>query len=873
MRRARRVGGGKALMPWELIYTSAQRGLISGQSGFCTVARTTDLRESLAQRIEQISSYHYVEYAGTSQPRHNPVISAYRVVDLRGTKFHVLSRILPCGLDFTARTNHLAHHLIFSAEELGSLPSPATILLHWNGWRNGWQGEPRLLDPLAVESFGRLPDPGWPAATWQQLTGDAGRAAGLLENDLCRGCHLLMPAGGEQSLLHLYAETLQLLNPAGKTSLRAWQHPFTTFLQGEDVATDFHWRGCQAGTPAYAQALQRAVTPVSPKTIRIPNNELARLAREGPRIQVPLPTPGQPPPLTYRRLPVRKPADDLRPAAARRQKSDAEGYNISISMKSLIGVGVAIALLLVLLGARHYWLGRTKPAESPRPQLADTSPPVNPSPPPTAGTNPANVTNPAPTPAPTPPPAPKKYVEPALGLAEAKRALEGGLPMVPTYLLLVPDLGNGDLPLTGLSPLVKLLQQFGHFDLRPADVDVSYYLNTGDGPGLFRSGVATFVKSSPNEHNLFIPVTGRVAPGSGWSFDYSGFPDKPTGGETVHLQSRFSPEQRAALAAFALVFQPAAAVRGAPRPAGFDPFGLLVISGSNPPPPLHLTKRFLQMDAGTLEASFQEPLRTRFKQFHLPGSYAWQLRPYVLSPSHGQLLDLYDLLPPETRPAAGSGLDFAGLIRIFAAKFGESSKDSELLQQKIAAATAVVVPAVDWNLKVAGILGLTNSELQTFNGFLTARTNASPSRPLFLKYLRLIAAAAGPQQAWLGSWPDQPAWDDPDWEAAHFELVLKQLQQLYALCAANLPATNAAQFTQGMANDNFFVAGLENLSREEKLQKLNHQKAVADYNVRRWQSYFENMPDSLDRVAEVRLVLTDANNQAVEFIRFSERNR
>ena len=174
---------------------------------------------------------------------------------------------------------------------------------------------------------------------------------------------------------------------------------------------------------------------------------------------------------------------------------------------------------------------------------------------------------------------------------------------------------------------------------------------------------------------------------------------------------------------------------------------------------------------------------------------------------------------------------------------------------------------------MAGILGLTNSELQTFNGFLTARTNASPSRPLFLQYLRLIAAAAGPQQAWLGSWPDQPAWDDPDWEAAHFELVLKQLQQLYALCAANLPATNAAQFTQGMANDNFFVAGLENLSREEKLQKLNHQKAVADYNVRRWQSYFENMPDSLDRVAEVRLVLTDANNQAVEFIRFSERNR
>src|ERR1039457_587017 len=99
-------------MPWELIYTSAPRGLTPGQAGFCTVARTVDLREGLAQRLEQISSYHYVEYGGASLQRRNPTISAYRILDIRGTKFHVLSRILPCGLDFTGRSNHLAHHLI-----------------------------------------------------------------------------------------------------------------------------------------------------------------------------------------------------------------------------------------------------------------------------------------------------------------------------------------------------------------------------------------------------------------------------------------------------------------------------------------------------------------------------------------------------------------------------------------------------------------------------------------------------------------------------------------------------------------------------------------------------------------------------------------
>ena len=44
-------------MAWQLIFTSAPRTLSAGQSGYGTVARSADLREGLAQRLEQLSYY------------------------------------------------------------------------------------------------------------------------------------------------------------------------------------------------------------------------------------------------------------------------------------------------------------------------------------------------------------------------------------------------------------------------------------------------------------------------------------------------------------------------------------------------------------------------------------------------------------------------------------------------------------------------------------------------------------------------------------------------------------------------------------------------------------------------------------------------
>jgi hypothetical protein len=130
-------------MPRQLIYTSAPRGLTPGQSGYCAVARSRDLREALIPRLEKLSYY-------TPEPNSGPVVCAHRVVDLRGSKFHILTRIVDAGHDFTKRRSFLAHHLIFDATEIAAAASPAELFLKWNGWIERWESDPRWIEEDSI---------------------------------------------------------------------------------------------------------------------------------------------------------------------------------------------------------------------------------------------------------------------------------------------------------------------------------------------------------------------------------------------------------------------------------------------------------------------------------------------------------------------------------------------------------------------------------------------------------------------------------------------------------------------------------------------------------------------------------------------------
>jgi hypothetical protein len=216
------------------------------------VACTEGMREGLQSRLEQIS---YFEHATQAGARHSRVF-AFRVLEIRGTRFHCLTRIVDAGLDFTKRTNFTAHHLVFLSSETASLPPPPLIFLHWNGWRDNWTTDPQWLRDECWGNLFSLPVPALiPCANWQRLTGDAANAASLLETR-----ETFLADGFDSKItLMLIAESLalQTARPGGGN---AWDVSFTALLQESDDLADFRCRLAYSGTPAHARLLARGGT-------------------------------------------------------------------------------------------------------------------------------------------------------------------------------------------------------------------------------------------------------------------------------------------------------------------------------------------------------------------------------------------------------------------------------------------------------------------------------------------------------------------------------------------------------------------------------------------------------------------------------------
>jgi GTPase-associated protein 1, N-terminal domain type 2 len=275
-------------MPQQLIYTSAPRGVVAGRSGHCTVARSAAMREALMLQLEKLSYYQHLSLSGG---RERP-IHCCRLLDIRGSRYHVLTRIQDAGLDFTGRTNFVAHHLVFAPEEVRQFASPPVILGAWSGWVNSWNKEPELFNnedwsSLAALSGGvRVP-----AVLWQQVTGDAANGYGLLEARV--GSAFRVDGMTDEQVLGLFTESLELLDLRDQRRdfrASAWQYTFTTSMQEQDNPADFRWRCLHSDNPAgnrFAGADCRALSEV--RASRVSNEEaiFARSGRQPPRFVLP----------------------------------------------------------------------------------------------------------------------------------------------------------------------------------------------------------------------------------------------------------------------------------------------------------------------------------------------------------------------------------------------------------------------------------------------------------------------------------------------------------------------------------------------------------------------------------------------------------
>ncbi|MAT40400.1 MAG: hypothetical protein CL946_12460, partial [Ectothiorhodospiraceae bacterium] len=224
-------------MPQELIYTSAEKGLKPGSSGFCTVAATAGMSAPLVGSLERLCGYRHLAAPGDAA---NPVACSHFVQTISGRKLHLLVRIADAGRDYTGRTNKLCHHVVLTDQECESASSPAAALLS-ESMLTTWDGQVRQLPPPAPAQPAVRPAP---CRRWQQLTGDAGWGGVLLDHlDQHSKQQVYIVAESGTDVLSLFAETLALLPPE-----RRWEPTFTTYLNGTLQNVDCRWRVVLAGT-------------------------------------------------------------------------------------------------------------------------------------------------------------------------------------------------------------------------------------------------------------------------------------------------------------------------------------------------------------------------------------------------------------------------------------------------------------------------------------------------------------------------------------------------------------------------------------------------------------------------------------------------
>jgi GTPase-associated protein 1, N-terminal domain type 2/Immunoglobulin I-set domain len=245
------------------------------------------MREALMLQLEKFCYYQHLSLSGGQE---RPIF-ACRVVDIRGTRFHVLSRIQDAGLDFTGRTNFIAHHLVFTPEEIRQFPTPAVILRDWPGWVKSWTKDPQMLENEDWAELTALAGKtNVPAQTWQRVTGDAVNGYGLLEARA--GASFRVDDQADEIILGLFAESLELLEVRDtRRDFRAaaWNYTFTTSMQEQDNPADFRWRCIHSDNPTASRFTPpdcRALSAVRATKWTGEETAFARTGRQAPQFVI-----------------------------------------------------------------------------------------------------------------------------------------------------------------------------------------------------------------------------------------------------------------------------------------------------------------------------------------------------------------------------------------------------------------------------------------------------------------------------------------------------------------------------------------------------------------------------------------------------------
>ncbi|MDA9921739.1 hypothetical protein N9E25_00290 [Verrucomicrobiales bacterium] len=285
-------------MAYQMIYTSIRSGLVAGRSGFCTAARHREIKESLVARFEDLAAqYDRSIVPGSESP---PEIYTYRIITIRGNSHHLLMRVGDAGNDYSGRTNHIAHGIVLSPEEVSSLRiTPAEVMLQFikdRVWRTRYEEAAQYFGPEHEVDVSRIvPTATLPAAQWLTETGSAANAAQLL--GVSASVEAGVPVSGATSteasrLCGLFAESLLVLDPNRVDAQALWSIPFTTLLQSTSESRQFTWCGCVQGSSVQENEVRSGRKMIALETsLQAPSGRYATIAETGEIPQEVVPEP------------------------------------------------------------------------------------------------------------------------------------------------------------------------------------------------------------------------------------------------------------------------------------------------------------------------------------------------------------------------------------------------------------------------------------------------------------------------------------------------------------------------------------------------------------------------------------------------------
>lgn len=356
----------------EFIHTSVPKGLRSGTSGFCPVAWTEGLPVNWIAPLEQLCGYKAIWAPNEPGAEKNPIVWSFQRLLIAGKPQTVLSRIGACGLDYTGRSNKIAHHLLLDPSECRAGGSGIYFAARDN-FTAQWEGEPKLLPIRHLKSHEVELHK---ALMWESYAGDAGWAGVVCDAFAAnpeKPFWVIFEPG--MDLLPLVLEALAILEPAER-----WRFSFNTYFVTLPAGGKCFLRFCPAGSDAHMAAKRipgAMILDLTPGAVRqpCPDSPAVQTARSGQRPVMteiremqPLPDPTL--------LPIQQISAVHNPKIMIQTKSDPSFPPAKKAVSSFSRwFWTFLLFLFLLLGAGLYFLIGTPP-ETPPPDPLPPSPKI-----------------------------------------------------------------------------------------------------------------------------------------------------------------------------------------------------------------------------------------------------------------------------------------------------------------------------------------------------------------------------------------------------------------------------------------------------------------------------------------------------------------